>query len=377
MRSISFFLERGLGSASYCFLVFIATKALEETKSQKRISLVLNITLAVLCVMGFFYVPAETADLYRWRTITSGWAAYSFREFFATFLMNTSSPVAYLLIYACGKTGIDGLLPAICTFIFYNNLFHIIKKTSIVFEANGSTTATTFLFLMCTGRFVEVISGVRCMVAFSIVAKSIFDEIYGGKSIIRSAFWYLLACLIHTAAIPLVAIRLVVLLVEREQKIWKRMINLTSVVIIVFFSIKFGDLYIGDALNRASGYIENDIYSYGWEYLIVGIHLVIIYDILVRYYRHYKKDSTTDSRSIARVTLFATVFATILFSSYSIFHRFLGFSSFLIIPLVCFVLMKKSIFSISYIKNIKTICYLILVIAALRGNLCAYKFFQL
>ena len=368
----TFIFERLLGSGSYFLLVFLITTIISNSKGSKIIKITLNISIVLLCLMAFFYIPAQTADLYRWRLNTSNWPSMSLSVFYDQYFTTSNTPVGFFMIYICQKTGIKGMLPLVCTLIYHVNIFHIIKLVLKKGDYSNKTIATSFLFVMCTGRFLEVISGVRCLVAFSIIARIICDEIIDNKSIIKSFVWYFLACLIHTAAIPLVAVRFFVLVFEKKTKLWIKLMNICFVIFAIYISLVYGDLYINDAVDRANGYIANDVYSYGWEYLIVGLQLIIILRVLYLYYLKYKDDSYL--KYIALVCLIFSVIVVVLFKSYSIFHRFVGFCSYIMIPLICYVDYNKSEKSIVFDRNIRLICYFIMTVAALRGNLSGYKF---
>lgn len=369
-----FVIERFLGAALYCLVVLIAFVAIRNHKF--RINKILNVLLLTLVIMAFFYVPTETADLYRWRSISYRWANLSFRDFYSKIMLGNSTPLGMLMIYVCNKTGVNGVLPALCALIFYENLFHILKSTDRKYHFSSATLSIVFFYLMCTGRFLEVISGVRNMVAFSIAARCIADEELNGKSVIRNGVWYLVACLIHSTIIPIVAIRLILLLFSYNRKILIWLIDMAFVGIALVFFSRHGDKYIAVALAKGKGFIEFDVYSYFWEYVITAMQMTLTIYGLVKY---YKIDfvNKKDLRTLALWGTMLTVTELVLFFSYSIFQRYAGFCSFLMPPILAAVLEERKKDSYLAEKNAFIICCLTMLHSAIRGNLCAYKFFVL
>ena len=82
--------------------------------------------------------------------------------------------------------------------------------------------------------------------------------------------------------------------------------------------------------------------------------------------------------NLAFISAILAIIELVLIMSYSIFHRYSGFSSFITFPLLAHVLNAESeLDRHSFNKYIKLVCVIVLILACLRGNLCAYKFFVL
>lgn len=266
--------------------------------------------------------------------------------------------------------------------MFFHSTFYILDKEATKNEYDGVEgftryTAIGLLFVMCSGWFLETISGVRCMMSFAVVAKCFYCETVEKKSILRSSIPYLVACLIHSAVIPLVALRMVTLLLERNKSFWQYCLNIIILILMAVFALRYGSSYIDASIEKANGFITNNIYSYSWEYIIGVLQYLIIVVVLVKYYRLYRMRGT-GLDNLAFISVILVIVELVLVMSYSIFHRYSGFSTFIAFPLLAHVLKEESqrgryIFS----RNIKLICMVILVLACLRGNLCAYKFFIL
>lgn len=374
--------ERMTGVAVYVLLLGLFYLKIKSSRNDNDIRRLLRIYTFFLCVMAFLYIPAETADLSRWRIIADGWKNLGFIEFFNMYILNVSTPIGYLFIYLCQKTGIDGLLPLLCALIFFYNTFYIVKRVCKQYSDNGDARFTKYiaiglLFLMCSGRFLETISGIRCMVAFSVIAKCFFCETIENKSVLNSVVPYLLACLIHSAVIPLVALRMFSMIFEKKKSYWNLFIKVIVFIVMAFVAFKYGSSYIDASIEKASGFIANNIYSYSWEYIIASLQFVIIIVLLVKYYRLYRMPGSGID-NIAFIITVLSIVEIVLIRSYSIYHRYIGFSSFITIPLLVHVLQREYQQGRYYFgKFTKLICMMILILACMRGNLCAYKFFML
>lgn len=370
-------IERMFGAGIYSLLLGYMYIQIRGSNNRYSVKKHLKWYLLLLCVLAFFYIPTESADLFRWREISSNWPLMSFSDFFSEKVVSSDTPVAYLMIYLCQRTGVNGVLPAVCAFIFYSNAFHIFNSTLSKYKMSTRVLAVTLLFFMSSGRFLETISGVRCMVAFSIIMRCIYDEIIENKAMWKSVIPYLLACLLHTAATPLVAIRLFALLFEKKKSFTAQLVNGIFFVGLTGIAVFYGGNYIDASITKANNYISGPTYAYIWEYLIVGLQLMLIIYLLYVYYKfNYEKRQPIND--IARLLLLLSIIEVVLIGSYSIFHRFIAASTFLSIPLMAYVLENRvANNSTVLIRRIKVVSMFILLLACVRGNLCGFKFFLL
>ena len=175
---------------------------IKKASSVKIINKNLNYYLITLCLLAFFYIPGESADLTRWREMSEVWSNFDFEWFWEHRIQTSSVPAGYLLVYLCQSTGINGILPMICAFGFFGNIFHMLKNEAKRENVNSDSVALTLFFVISTGFFLEAISGVRCMLAFSIVIRCAYDEMRLNKNIIYNIFFYIFATYIMSFKIP-------------------------------------------------------------------------------------------------------------------------------------------------------------------------------
>ena len=368
-------IERFVSVAFYVLVLVYFYNKIRRAENPQKISKYLNRYLAVLCIMAFFYIPGESADLYRWRELAEPWKYSGFEWFLSNRVLTSRVPLGYLFVYMCQITNIDGLLPMLCALGFFGNLFHIIKCESLRQNRSSDSIALVLLFVMSSGEFLAVISGVRYLLSCSIVLRCVYDEMYEHKSILRSVPFYMIAVLLHIATIPLIAMRLVCLNPTSSYK--TLILNLIAIVVIFVTTIQYGDVFINTAFHKYDSYTSTDSYSYTWEYVISSLALVVILLSMWKLWWYYRLDFMKEKVSV-KFLIIVFLFALVNVSTYSIYHRFVSLCIVISIPMLLTYL--NSSYENGNKKSTRFIMLMsmtILFLACARGNLCGYKFFLL
>lgn len=372
-------IERVSAMVVYVLILAIIYKRIRRAKNYKTIKNALNAYIILLCILAFFYIPPVTADLYRWRAIMTvyEWAKKSFVDFFEDYLVRINTPVAYLYMYLFNLTGIDGLLPAFCALVFYGNAFYILKDLYRRHEVPANNIALTLFFIMAGGSFLEVISGVRCFVSLSILARCFYDEFYNNKPIIKNIIWEALAALTHSMAAIFLIGRLLFTVLQKNHRRSEKALNIIFAAGIAAIVLYFGSGYISSGLRKAEYYLTNEnAYSYFWEYVIGA---VVVLQFVIVLWRVYKQHSGR-SMSVGKQNLI--IFNTIIIAAevilcfeYNIFHRSVLFSTLTMSPLVAETMTSSRKKGLG--QTMWWISLLVLFLACTRGNLCGYKFMLL
>jgi len=342
---------------------------------KEKLKFYLILYLFFLCVMAYFYIPSSSADLARYVDAMNYYASLNWSHL-SELLLNSNAPIQILYFYGIGKLGNDHLLPAITAFLFYGNIFFILYKSSKTFHLNNKAVALSLLFFMVAGKFVEAISIIRSSIAFSLVALCCYNEIVEHRSILKDIPFYIIAVFIHPAAMVLVLIRILFLLFQKEKKLSKKILHLFFFGLIVLFLYRYGQDYLNVVYNKAETYLNGDVYSYIWEYIICFLSLSFgLYNLF------FQKKYFIDSKEMQNWRIFTLIVHLIVLFfvfEYSIFTRFQAFASILFIPLCSKVLndMSKdeSYLHRNYYFFFFAIAVLIFIVAGTRGNLSGYKF---
>ena len=369
-------IERLLGVAVYAGLLLVMYLAVRSAKNYTSLCRILNTYVVLLCVMAFFYIPERSADLYRWREVfvEYGWADQSFSEFFDGQLIRTSTPIAYLYMYLINLTGIKGLLPAFCTLVFCGNAFYILKDLYRRHQVSARSISVALFFLMAGGGFLEVISGVRCFVSLSILARCFYDELFNDKPILKNIIWEGLAALIHSMAAVLLVGRLLFTLIQKNRRPVEKVVNIVLTAAIVLFVFQFGVDYIVAALSKAEYYATNDDgYTFFWEYLIGAIVMFQFAFVLLKVRRTSKRmPEQHGMRNLIRFNLALFAVELVLAFEYNMFHRLIMFSTLTMTPLTAVAVDDPHNRGLN--RMIWLLSILVLFLACARGNMSGYKF---
>ena len=378
----TYLIERVVGLSVYVIALFLTYYMVKRAKNYREVRRSLNMYLIILTIMGLFFVPDASKDLTRILRNTEYWKTISLGDLFQLELSRSSTPLGQIYIYLCRKTQIDGFLPACTAFLFFHNVFYILKKCYQKLNCSSSSIAVSLLFFMSSGCFLEVISDIRCFLAFSIVARFIFDEVCLNKNIVRSLPFYLAAVLIHLSVFPVIVIRLLsYFLFESKRKTIVRWISMVVVLAASFAAFIFLRELIDAVFAKANSYLSGGNYKYVWEYIIgAGFIGVIVY--ILRNYKITTKVNSTLAENASFVILFkiSVIFLlgeVIFCFEYNIFHRYILMSLFFAIPLLSGLLTSHAAEQAVFKRNVIILSILILGLVCMRGNLCGYKFFIL
>ena len=321
--------ERIIGIITYMIIMLIIIFLIYKSKSKKKLKHYLIIYWFLLAIMAFFYIPAESADLYRLFDVLHKYSQYGLEDLFSA-MGEVNVPSQCLYFWIIGKIGIDGLLPAITSMIFFGNVFYIVYKCACKYELDNKNVAISLLLFMEMGKFLEVVSGIRSLMAFSIIALCVYKEIIENKKIYKNIVLYIFAAFMHPAAMILTLIRFLLLLLQKENNTVKKIFNIFLGIILLFVAYKFAGNIIESATNKAESYMGHKAYSYIWEYLISWAYVIFSTFSIIKYNKVLQKQ-----REIKNIKMFVLIFNIIivlLCFEYSIFTRFQTFSSILFIP---------------------------------------------
>lgn len=346
--------------------------------NRKDLGKLLFIYTIILSIMAYNFVPAEGNDLYRLIDVMHFYAEQNFEQIINS-LKQSSTPVHVAYFYLIGKLRVDGLLAGITAFIFYRNIFYILKKFALRYSISSKNTALALLFFMATGSYMEVISGIRTMLGISIVAVCFYDELIEGKSIFKNVLWYIIAMLMHPVALAIIIIRILFMAMESSKSKFGKLRLGIVLIILAMALFKYGNRYIISMGDKVIEYVTlEDGYSYFWEYVIGIIDLTLILVIQGNLRKDIKKFKSLEyMKNYLRFSwVISAVVIIFLIVEYNTFHRLVIFNSILVGPILMETLnngyKKSEILS----KTIFITSIIMLAIACARGNLCSLKFFM-
>lgn len=374
---IMYIFERFIGVTTYSIALILICILISKSKG-KSIGKVLKFYSLILFVMAYFYVPSTTADLYRLTEIMNYWASLDFSNF-REIANKSTTPIAHYYIYGIGKLGNDRLLPAITAYIYYSNIFYILRNHVNKNKISPNTSALVLFFIMSSGEFIGLISGIRNHLAFSIIAFCVYREMVEKKSIIKSIPFYIISALMHNAAFALVVVRMGYLLVEKSDKSYKKVLFVLFDIMVAAMIIKYGAPYWISMVEKAIGFMSGNPYTDIWGYLISTIQLLTLLIIYINLKKSSYK-SSVDSNKLTRFSMLIGIISIISSFEYNIYSRFISIMVVVSIPWILefYEHLRGNHLNRRYI-NAKLMLIiasiLTLVIASIQGNLSALKFF--
>ena len=375
-----FIFERLVGLSIYIVILFMTSFfTLKANVSCKKI---LQFYIICLCVMAFFYKPSETGDLYRIYNLMDQFSTMQFKDFWNIYIVNSRIPVAYLLYWSVGHTGINNLLPVISTIISYSLIFYVMNKTQELYSISKNSLVITLWFLMITSIYISVIGGIRMMISLSLILYSYFRNVVEKKVGIFEIAFYILALLIHEMSYAVVGICLVTFLFFYKTKLINKVIFIIiAMIAVAIFGIVFRET-IQNIYNKFLEYIFGEKYSDTWEYIMGALIICLLLIVLGRF-RYLRKEEEYQHLNIVNTVAFFFILVAICFSfEFSMFYRFGGQLAVLFsIPALMITLEKGRIQKGTFVSEQGYQHLLILfiiiigVISCARGSLSSLKFF--
>lgn len=374
--SSHYYIERFISVGIYALLSLCLMNCIGHRQGKVKVNMYLRIYTILVSALAYFFVPAETMDLYRLWITASQYNKLPFGVMVDS-LINSRWTSPFSLIYVCTICRINPhLLPAVTVFLFYSNISYIIADYYKKHDIKKNVAAVIVFLFLSRGVYGEVVSGIRSMLAFSFVAKCIYNEIYNKRELWLNVPFYVVATLLHSSSIAAIAIWLVVKVITGESGV-KRLAHLLMACIFVVFFYRFAGKLVFSALESASVYLDSGGYFYEWEYIFNTLYLLLI--IYIVYFKVSKSILSSEGVALRKtIALFALVCMANI-SVYSIYHRFISFITMFSIPLLLECVSKKvdEENMDMLVSNILIIAILFLFFSGLKGNLNGIRFFTL
>ena len=387
-----FLFERLFGVGVYSLILVAVCFYIKGLTDYKKIKRAFIIYASLLAVMGFFYVPYKTADLYRIYEYVDLFKSYSFAELWSKEPWNSEIGVGAFYYWTIGKTGVPELLPAINTLACYGCIFYIIYNYAQNNNISGKNIAITLFFYMSIGNYMFVITGIRCMLGISLLAFCFYRENIEGKFSVLHIPLYVIAIFVHTFAVVLVALRFIVQIFDSKIGLIKRAASGALVSIGGIIAITHFGGYISRIFEKAESYLSGDLYSYVWEYVIAFLTVVISSAALISFIKHKNGIENVLNLWFIYASILIAIAACICFE-FTIFHRLTTY----IIPIVVLPILMTTLQEaenrndetmqkkgtalidrpISLAVCVVGISIITLLVVCSRGSLSSLKFFVL
>lgn len=373
-----FFIERISSLFTFSAVLFTAMLGMSILKNNQYKIPLWGYWIA-LGVFAFIFIPNPSADLTRLHALcVGGWCQNEFYKL-AYSLVHTNAPAWMFFSWAVYQiTHNENFIQTIACLWSFFNVFYIISSVIQNNNIRKYNRALILFSIMAVGTFyIEVISGMRSMLSFSIICFCIYRELVERKNFIPHLPLYLFASLMHPAGIALITIRILASVMFQNNIISKIVVFMLCVSLLLGIYL-YGKIYVETAVDLAISYsTDENEYSYIWEVVIGLIEQFQIYFVLYHFKKRYSNTSFTYT-SMARLCLITALISLCgLPFSYAIFRRFTIVASIFLLPVLGKLLSNQKRVSNMTIKFIWALCFIIYFLSCARGDLCSYKFFML
>lgn len=181
--------------------------------NKKYIKIYFLLVAILLSVAGFFYKPVIAADLYRHYEMLDKLRCYGL-EYFEITKWDTLW-IWNIYAYTISLMNNNGFLPAITIFIGYYCMFTTIHKAMIKFNLRKLDAIKAFIFFILCFNYVEILGGIRNMLAFCIFSHCIYIDLIENKNKIICMIVYLLLCFLHSSMFVFLLIRMSIFIKNR------------------------------------------------------------------------------------------------------------------------------------------------------------------
>ena len=345
---------------SFCYLL---------SRKNSNTKKVLIAYCIILAIMAFLFKPATGNDLYRIYDLVDAYSKSSFSQF-VNKLIASNTPISLIYYRVIGLIGIKNLLPCITSIIYYLIVFYIFDDYSEKHRISKKAQSISLLIIMCNSSFFECISGIRTMLAFSLLLKCFYDENYKNKSIIKNIPLYICACLIHSIAIVITITRLIYY-IKAKIKNKKSLPSIIAMLALFSAFFVYGYSYIIGATDKANEYFKEGGYNYIWENIIT----VLLFILILFIQSNIKKKS--EEKSLLKNKNYSRLYQIIIVAScmeHNTFFRLNNFNLFLNTPIILTSIDKYITRNNNNYRYIVVYTLMILIITCIRGNLCSLKF---
>lgn len=374
-----FLIERFVSLFTFASVLLVAMLGISCLK-KPQYKFVLWGYLLCLVFFAYIYKPWITADLYRLHLLCEeSWCYYSWTNLWME-VRHSATPMWYFFSWAIFQLSHNlNLIQTFACLLGFGSIIYVISDTIEKNGVQGTRRALILFFVMALGTFyLEMISGIRSMLGFSVVFFCMYREIIQKKSILLDIPLYLFAAFMHQAALVLVTVRILLFMFE-SKKVLYRLFCFPIVILIVVMSLYYANFYIDSAINKAIEYsISKNEYSYIWEIIIGLIEQLQVYFIIYKYRKQEKKYSYNYNLFWKISLVIGIVSLCALPFSYAIFRRYTIFASLCCIPLLGRLCNNLRPYSKKFFMQAMWLLSLIIfALSCIRGDLCGYKFFVL
>lgn len=265
------------------FLFYVISLLLTAVSNHRNLSTVFFLIVVCISIISFFYVPTESADLYK---------HFANIEFYGDMgldwvLENRTNlnPLTHLLLYAFSFVEDQRLFTSFCTFITYGFNLLLLYRAAKYYSLDKSKIVLLMMYLLFNWNYLLVASNCRIFMLYAIIAYFFYMEFVEDRFHKSALIVYLVSILFHYGILLVVIPRLLLYLYKPKNKI----VYLWSILIVIFFAYKglssYETIFLDSVSDKIEGYNEYKVFG-KWQFLnsLIVVLLCCFYVIKKKLY---------------------------------------------------------------------------------------------
>lgn len=248
----------------WLFLFYILSLFLTAVCNKRNLHRIYLLITVGISMLSFFYVPSESADLYRhWESIK-----FYGEQGLDWVLENRCNinPLTSLLFYIFSFVGEIRLYASFCTFITYGFSLLLLYRVSVFYSLSKQAIVLLTMFLLFNWNYLLVASNCRIFMLYSIIAFFFYME-FVEKRLHKTAFVvYIASVFFHYGILLVIIPRLFMYLYKPANKL----VYLWAIILVAFFAYKgtsnYEAILLESVSDKIEGYKEYNVFG-TWQYL--------------------------------------------------------------------------------------------------------------
>lgn len=374
------------------FVIFLlgVCISIKYSRSRKISILILKLYIAILSMMGYFFIPHTGADVTRLIPLMMSYKNTSISNLLV-YLTNTSAPAVTFYYFILAKMNNPHLLPAITAFITFSFCFGVlINILRYEKKIKGIEIAISLFIFMSRGLTLQIISNIRTIMSLSIIGWCAYQEFYRNKKIKSLIFLYLLGASFHVMGQVMFLYRIFYFMIENSKNKLHKLMKIALTIFILVIVCIYGEKYLNNIFQKTSSYLNSSLSGTGYVYLwekILSIMSIIVCIYLIRWFNHSNKinikkrkqdlGSRSTKKLIKYIIPLVVIDILVMFIEFNFFQRTSWYLTILCIPLTVYTIREGKGLknSIKYQRMLIIFSVVMLLLACARGDLCSLKFF--
>lgn len=250
---------------------------------KKNLSKVFCLIVLGISTISYFYVPTESADLFRhFETINM------YREAGVDWVIENRlglNPLTHLLFYVFSLFGEPRIYPVFCTLVTYGFCFLILYRASKFYSLKRSVIALLAVFLLFNWNYLHVVSNCRIFILYAIVAFFFYMEFIENRLHKSAIVVYVASVFYHYAILLVVVPRFMLYFYKPANKT----IYLWAILFILFFAYfgasNYQTIFFESVSDKVEGYKHYETFG-KWQFLnsLISVLLCCFYAIKKKNY---------------------------------------------------------------------------------------------